>query len=188
MDFRTLRKNSGKTESESVERSAMGSPDSNSIPRNQGGDGSASGISPLANSKASPVREQAKPPHDGMTLRKAAELFNFETPGTFLFGRLLRIDRVTINGKPGVAQYTIVNRDGVFKFLGTYDLDSKIRNSDQSRTMQITYVGDDRSVQKNGNCMKLFEIWIDERDGKSAPSGAQKGDPDFEITDEDISF
>src|SRR3954464_13389095 len=94
--------------------------------------------------------------------RHAPELFSFKAEGEILEGTLLRIESVTIKDKKTqqpkrVAQYTFLSEGGrLLKMLGTYDLDSKIFQSDVGSYMEITYMGENKKVKSGDNFMKVF--------------------------------
>jgi hypothetical protein len=66
------------------------------------------------------------------------------------------------------------------KLLGTYDLVAKLTRRHVGCAVRIKYRGEDPTVSKNGNAMKIFDVQI-----KGTPSSSGDGSP---ITDEDIPF
>jgi hypothetical protein len=127
-----------------------------------------------------------------MTERKAPILFSFDTPGAFLEGYLIRVDRVNVKGKPA-NQYTFECEDGeVRQILGTYDIDTKIRwPRDRDKFVAIAFASVRSDVgkvdQKSGkfNGMRVFQVLVDE--GAQASAQARP-EHEHEITDADIPF
>jgi hypothetical protein len=114
--------------------------------------------------------------------------------GAELTGVLLDVERRQIRDqKTGVAKaavrYTVrematleplvFNPDPVF-FYGTYQIDSKLRPSDVGHFVSILCKGEDKSVGRNGNAMKVFEVLVSKETG---PGFAHDGTA---ITDDDL--
>jgi hypothetical protein len=77
--------------------------------------------------------------------RIGAEIFRFQNPGDFLRGILTEIETVEIGGKPTL-KYLIHDPDEkrLFSVLGTIDLNTKIRQSDVGRLLEIRYEGTEK--------------------------------------------
>lgn len=122
------------------------------------------------------------------------ELVRFET-GDCLEGVLLQRNRVTLAGRPAI-QYLLEKPNGlVVKFNGTADIIEKLRADDVGHFVSIACIGEDTTVRRGENCMKVFEIYR-----SKAPVGKVRADSagnvkveppardNPEITDEDIPF
>src|SRR5262249_49551168 len=74
--------------------------------------------------------------------RKGTEIFRFDSPGVFLRGRLIEIDVTDISGK-ATTRYAVHDEDDdrLWSFLGTIDLNSKIRRSDIGKVIEIRFEG-----------------------------------------------
>ena len=109
--------------------------------------------------------------------------------GVRLDGILIKVERVKVRDSrtdlPKDAVRYIVEEsesgEAVF-FFGTHQLDGKIRPVDIGHYVRIICEGEDTSVSRNGNAMKVFKVFISER---TAPGWANNGTP---ITNEDIGF
>lgn len=114
--------------------------------------------------------------------------------GVELIGILLDVERRMVkdprSGAPKPAiRYTVrelqdpatmtYSSEPVF-FYGTYQLDSKLRPSDVGHFIRILCRGEDKSVGRNGNNMKLFDVNVTK---ETAPGFANDG---TEITDADL--
>jgi len=103
-----------------------------------------------------------KVPPIEMVERTGPEIFRFETPGEYLRGRLLEIETTEINGKPTL-KYVVRDEeeDRLFSFLGTVDLNKKIRPSDVGLILEIRYGGKDAAVGPGKNPMKRFKVFVE---------------------------
>jgi hypothetical protein len=97
-----------------------------------------------------------------MVERTGPEIFRFEAPGDYLRGRLLEIETTDINGKPTL-KYIVRDEeeDRIFSFLGTVDLNTKIRPSDIGRILEIRYGGKDTDVEPGKNAIKRFKVFVE---------------------------
>ena len=101
----------------------------------------------------------------------------FENEGTIVSGKLLRIDMIEVNGKD-TPKFTVdEGPDGITQFLGTADINAKLRREHVGHEIFVRFVGKDHGVVKNNNPMRLFDVAV-----KPLPE-AQKTGP---ITDEDV--
>jgi len=104
--------------------------------------------------------------------------------GDVVEGVLMMADRVTVKEKPCI-RYTVRQDDGLYvQFLGTHQLNLKLRPEDRGHYVSIRCEGEDVTVKKGDNCMKVFKVLISE---KPAVSGVTFTDG-TEITDNDIPF
>lgn len=98
-------------------------------------------------------------------------------------GVLLAVERIRIKDKDGI-RYTMRTEDGSFiSFLGTWQLNSKLRKDDVGHYVSITCKGEDTMVTRGENSMKVFDVKVSE---KPASAYSERANP--EITDEDIGF
>ena len=113
-----------------------------------------------------------------MLERKEPRFVQFAV-GEVVNGVLVNMEKVTVNGKIAI-RYTVREDDGEFcAFLGTHQLNTKLRPSDRGFYVSIRCEGQDESVQRNGNPMKLFKVLV---------SADKATDASLYITDEDIPF
>jgi hypothetical protein len=93
--------------------------------------------------------------------RTGPEIFRFETPGDYLRGRLIEIETVDIAGKPTL-KYIVrdEDEDKLFSFLGTVDLNKKIRSSDIGKLVEIRYGGKDPNPEPGKNAIKSFKVGV----------------------------
>ena len=120
----------------------------------------------------------------GLRERTEPQFVKFEV-GDMLEGVLTRIDTVEVGEKKQRAtRYTIenVNNRELFSFLGSYQIDVKLRSNDIGHFIQVAYTGDDMQVKRNGNAMKMFKVLVSEK-----PIGNKLADGTF-ITDSDLPF
>jgi len=108
--------------------------------------------------------------------------------GAVLTGVLTNVERVKVRDSrtdlpKDAVRYAvdeIESGEAVF-FFGTHQLNGKLRPSDIGHYVRIVCEGEDRSVSRNGNAMKIFKVYIAGR----APGWATDG---TQITNEDIGF
>jgi hypothetical protein len=91
--------------------------------------------------------------------RTGPEIFRFDTPGEFIRGRLIEIETADIGGKPTL-RYIIGNEedDRLYSFLGTVDLNTKIRPSDIGKILEIRFVGKDDQADPGKHPIKRFKV------------------------------
>lgn len=127
-----------------------------------------------------------------METREEPRFINFAT-GDTLEGELLSVEEVTIKEKRAV-RYTLKepDRDIWVCFLGTHMLNSKLRLSDVGHYIQITCEGEDTTVKKGENCMKVFDVKVSREKvhaGLFKPTALKSESGDGTgITDEDLPF
>jgi len=92
--------------------------------------------------------------------RTGPEIFRFESPGDYLRGRLINIETTDIGGKPTL-KYIVrdEDEDRLFSFLGTVDLNKKIRSSDIGKIFEIRYEGKDSNPEPGKNAIKRFKVF-----------------------------
>jgi hypothetical protein len=123
---------------------------------------------------------------NGWTQLTVPELHTW-TVGEVVSGKLLSVERVSVKGK-SVVQYVLhsgiisAGKDSRFKFLGTYDLTQKLTPAHRGMLVRIKYLGEDATVKKGENAMKVFDVHVkpDPRDPPTRDAGP--------ITDDDIPF
>lgn len=127
------------------------------------------------------------PEQDGWKTEHAPELYKFENRGDDLHGQLVAVDRVEIkdaktNAKKMVTQFVVRIASGqLCKFLGSYDLMQKLSEAHIGKMIRVKYLGDDPSISRNGNAMKIFSVQT-----KDAPRVANAHG--VAIDDSDIPF
>lgn len=126
---------------------------------------------------------------DGFEERTAPELLKWsaENKGKQIQGVFRSLEEVEVTDpatkeKKKVWQYTLESESGSgsVKFIATYDLLQKLTRKDIGKVVRITYTGDDESVAKNGNPMKVFSVFVKANSGKNAHG--------LEVSDADIPF
>ena len=100
-----------------------------------------------------------KHPKVELTERTGPEIFRFDNPGDSLQGRLVTIETVDIGGKPTI-RYVVheTDEDKIYSFLGTVDLNIKIRQSDIGKVLEVRYLGRDTEAQEGRNPIKRFKV------------------------------
>jgi hypothetical protein len=111
--------------------------------------------------------------------REAPQLVRFKT-GDKIEGVLMGREKIRIADKP-VIRYKAKLTDGRFVcFLGAAQIIDCLRQDDLGKAFRIHCIGEDVTVKKGENCMKVFEIDV---------SRTPIMDPDsLEISDADIPF
>ena len=118
----------------------------------------------------------------GWSHANAPELWKWAKPGDVLTGMLLSIMRVEMSGKLVPQMLFQVTSDRQVKCLAPYDLAQKIKQEHRGCQMRITYLGEDETVKRGDNAMKVFDVQYKRPEG--APPSRDAGP----ITDEDIPF
>lgn len=121
-----------------------------------------------------------------MIERKEPTLIKF-ADGESISGLLVGIERIEVDKKP-IVRYTVQDLDSgeLSSFLGTYQINAKIRRNDVGHVIDVRYEGEDKSVSRNGNNMRKFKVLVSDRHvGPLPPGTAADGTL---ITDEDIGF
>jgi hypothetical protein len=113
-----------------------------------------------------------------MVERKEPRFVQFAI-GEVVNGILVSIDRITVKDKAAV-RYTVREDDGEYcAFIGTHQLNTKLRLTDKGFYVSIRCEGEDASVRRGENCMKVFKVLV---------SAEKATDASLYITDEDIPF
>lgn len=118
-----------------------------------------------------------------MEEREEPTFVEFKAEGEFVSGVLTAIERCTIKQKPGVRFVVWNEEEGkAYCFLATHQLLSKLRASDRGKYIEVTYIGKDQNVVRNGNAMSKFKVAVEKTvTGKPNAHGVV-------VTDEDIPF
>jgi hypothetical protein len=92
--------------------------------------------------------------------RSGPEIFRFENSGDYLRGRLIAIENTDIGGKPTL-RYIVHDEEEerLYSFLGTVDLNTKLRPSDVSKIVEVRYVGQDPEAGQGKNPIKRFKVF-----------------------------
>lgn len=115
--------------------------------------------------------------------REEPRFVNFNA-GDCIAGLLLSMQPIQINDKPSIRYVVKLETGELVAFIGTYQLNQKLRKGDTGREIMITCTGEDPHVKRGENCMKIFDVKVSlERKITPPSSGANS-----EITDEDIPF
>src|SRR4051812_44645862 len=96
-----------------------------------------------------------------LTERTGPEIFRFENSGDCLRGRLVNIETADIGGKPTI-RYVVheLDKDRLYSFLGTVDLNIKIRSSDIGKLIEVRYLGRDSETGDGKNPIKRFKVLV----------------------------
>jgi hypothetical protein len=117
-----------------------------------------------------------------MEERKEPRFVQFDK-GSFVEGVLLSIQSIRISEKPAV-RYTVKQDDQEdVSFIGTYQINSKLRVRDVGHRISVICEGEDPSIRRGDNCMKLFGVKVSRERVLAASPTSDPG-----ITDADIPF
>jgi hypothetical protein len=116
-------------------------------------------------------------PDEGWQTVNAPEMYSFEKAGDTIAGKLVSVMPVTVKGKT-VTEYMLALGPKRIRLLATYDLLQKLTRSHIGCAVRIKYRGEDKSVSRNGNALKVFDVQVK---GTPQPDNGP-------ITDEDIPF
>lgn len=105
--------------------------------------------------------------------------------GDFIEGTLTGIQQVQIKDKSAIRYIVQLDSGEMVCFLGTWQINSKLRPADKGHRIIVCCKGEDVMVKRGDNCMKVFEVQVSRErvDGNHLPSSANP-----EITDDDIPF
>jgi hypothetical protein len=121
-----------------------------------------------------------------MIERKEPALVRF-AEGERLSGVLLLIERIEIEKKP-VTRYIVEDLETGERsqFLGTYQINAKLRTTDVGHVIDVRYEGEDTSIGRDGNSMRRFKVLVSDR----RVAGKLAGDDlaGTLITNDDIGF
>lgn len=127
-----------------------------------------------------------------MEERKEPELVKFGE-GEVIEGELTFIDRILVGEerKPAL-RYTVrdLETGNSVAFLGVHQVNQKLRLEDRGHFVHVRYEGEDKSVSRNGNAMKIFHVRVSKQKVSEMVTGKGSVDPvaGTEITDYDIPF
>ena len=117
-----------------------------------------------------------------MRERREPEFVQF-TKGEVVAGELIAMDRVMVGEpKKAATRYTVKLDNGqLAAFIGTYQIDTKLRTDDLHHRISVEYVGEDVTVKRGGNFMRVFTVLVSEQP-------VSRPVVDLGITDADIPF
>jgi hypothetical protein len=122
---------------------------------------------------------------DQVTMRERTEpKFVQFSPGELVEGVLISIKPISVQQEGGKAQtkalkYTVDDHGTLYAFLGTYQINEKLRPSDLGHAVSVRYEGESATVTRNGKGMREFTVAVsDEKVSEAA----------LFITDSDIPF
>lgn len=110
----------------------------------------------MATAPATPIK-----PRREMQEVKAPEQFQFSEQHRTLSGVLIDIDQVTVKGKPTM-QYTLQDPETArrYTFLATYDLQRKIQPAHVGYFMNVSYEGEDKTIETQGSPLRKFRVQV----------------------------
>ncbi len=109
--------------------------------------------------------------------------------GDVVEGVLMGIERMTVKDRAtgrdrSAIRYTVAEGDGgTCAFLGTYQLNTKLRPSDRGHRVVIRCEGEDVTVKRGENQMKVFDVQV-----SKAPVSQSTAVDNLGITDADVPF
>jgi hypothetical protein len=106
-------------------------------------------------------------------------LFKFEAKGTELHATLLKNKTERINGDAVLELYFKLKTGKIVRVRPGFDLRSKLDSTMIGKEVFIVYVGDDHERGKDGNALKVFDVFVKE---------VEPNLHGVEITDDDIPF
>ena len=113
-----------------------------------------------------------------MKERQEPRFIQFAT-GEAVEGVLVTIEHCTVKDNPAI-RYTVREDDGnLVCFLGTYQLNVKLRPSDCGHYISVRCEGEDTMIRRGDNNMKIFKVLVSEDSYK---------DGSLYVTDNDIPF
>jgi hypothetical protein len=104
-------------------------------------------------------------------------------------GVLLSVDKAMVKQKPAVSYTVRLDSGEQVSFLGTYQLNRKLRVEDRGHRIAVICRGEDPNVKRGENCMKLFDVKVSKLrvNGVALPP-EQREEVVLEITNDDIPF
>jgi hypothetical protein len=122
-----------------------------------------------------------------METRELPKFIQFNE-GDFVEGIIIGIESCLVKGKK-CTRYTVHPKEGLdVSFIGTNQLDRKLRVNDLGHFAKIYCKGEDPNVQKGDNRMKLFDVKVSKHVIEGAPLLPVQNQVNPEITEEDIPF
>jgi hypothetical protein len=117
-----------------------------------------------------------------MELREEPKFVQFST-GDVIEGNLFAMERIRVKEKLAI-RYTVQEESGaMLAFIGTHQLNAKLRPTDLAHRVEIRCIGEDTMVKRGDNCMKVFEVRV-----SKDPVIRGAAIDSTEITDDDIHF
>jgi len=97
-----------------------------------------------------------------MVEAKAPEMIKFTRPGQEVAGVLVNLEPVTVKGDSQTIEYTLQDESGErMTFLGTNDLNKKLRPDYIGHFIGIRYEKDDDSFTRPGqSAAKVFKVFV----------------------------
>jgi hypothetical protein len=93
------------------------------------------------------------------------------------------MERIRVKEKLAI-RYTVQEESGaMLAFIGTHQLNAKLRPTDLAHRVEIRCIGEDTMVKRGDNCMKVFEVRV-----SKDPVIRGAAIDSTEITDDDIHF
>lgn len=109
-----------------------------------------------------------------MRERTEPEFVKFERAGNSIEGLLVRVEKLQVkdsNGRMNPAmRYTVDEGTRQVCFLGTYDINQKLRAADEDHWIKVTFKGE--SSNGNGNKQRLFSVMVSDETADAAMFGA----------------
>jgi hypothetical protein len=131
--------------------------------------------------------DQATAQEMEMEEREEPKFIRFTT-GDVCEGVLVLIEKAIVNKRPAV-RYTVRLDDGSeVSFIGTNQLNRKLRAEDAGHAVEIICEGEDQNVKRGDNCMKLFKVKVSKKPMRGVSLPVRLPGEPVEITDEDIPF
>ncbi len=125
-----------------------------------------------------------------MIPREEPRFVQFKT-GTLIEGVLMKMEKIGVRDKATnqvsyTVRYTVTLDDATdVCFLGTHQINSKLRPDDLRHRVSVKCAGEDTMVKRGDQCMKVFEILVSAQPvSRVAP--IDESEP--VITDADIPF
>jgi hypothetical protein len=123
-----------------------------------------------------------------MEERLEPKLISF-SDGDICQGILTLVEKATVKDKLCV-RYTVARTDGTeVCFLGTHQLNKKLKPDDCGHKVEIICTGEDQNVKRGDNCMKTFNVKVSKKLMRQVQlPPVQESEVVLEITDNDIPF
>ncbi len=127
-----------------------------------------------------------------MQERKEPVLVKF-AKGEVVEGELIAIERIAVGEeKKPATRYVLRDLDTneLIAFIGVHQINQKLRPNDRGHFVSVRYEGEDKTVSRNGNAMKIFNVRVSTQKVNQLMPGKGSVDPlaATEITDDDIPF
>jgi hypothetical protein len=119
-----------------------------------------------------------------METREEPRFVQFTT-GEIVEGVLMGVQPIQIKDKRGLRYIVQEDNGELVSFLGTWQINTKLRPADLGHRVSVKCIGTDTMVQRGDNCMKVFEIKVSK---EMVNPGRVVSDSETEITDADIPF